>query len=90
MSLRVIPVDLERPSIAWDGLIPEAKTVLRESRLSQPNISQRVARAEGQRLLNVSLRVFGATDKNLSQADLGMGVGEISVQRQRIFAFGDA
>ena len=37
-----------------------------------------------------SLRFFGATDKNLTESDRGMGVGEISIQRQRMFTFGDA
>ena len=38
----------------------------------------------------MSLRFFGAADKNLSKPDNGMGGGEIPIQRQRMFAFGDA
>ena len=38
----------------------------------------------------MSLRFFGAADKNLSKSDSGMGAGEISIQRQRMFTFGDA
>ena len=38
----------------------------------------------------MSLGFFGATDKNLAKSDRGMGGGEISIQRQRMFTFGDA
>ena len=38
----------------------------------------------------MSLGFFGATDKNLTESDSGMGVGEISIQLQRMFTFGDA
>ena len=38
----------------------------------------------------MSLGFFGATDENLAKSDNGMGVGEISIQRQRMFTFGDA
>ena len=38
----------------------------------------------------MSLCFFGATDKNLSKSDKGMGDGEISIQLQRMFTFGDA
>jgi hypothetical protein len=33
----------------------------------------------------VRLRFFGATDKTFGISDRGMGVGEISIQRQRVF-----
>ena len=38
----------------------------------------------------MSLCFFGATDENLTKSDNGMGGGEISIQRQRMFTFGDA
>ena len=38
----------------------------------------------------MSLCFFGATDENLTKSDSGMGVGKISIQRQRMFTFGDA
>jgi hypothetical protein len=38
----------------------------------------------------MSLRFFGAADKNLSKTDSGMGGGEISIQRLRMFTFDDA
>ena len=53
-------------------------------------MSQRIARTEAQGLADVSLCFFGATDENLTKTDKGMGLGEISIQRQRMFTFGDA
>ena len=38
----------------------------------------------------MSLGFFGATDINLTNSDSGMGLGKISIQRQRMFTFGDA
>ena len=38
----------------------------------------------------MSLCFFGATDENLTKSDSGMGVGEISIQLQRMLTFGDA
>ena len=58
--------------------------------LAHPSASHRVARTEAQGLDNVSLGFFGTTDINLAKSDIGMGVGQISVQRQRVFTFGDA
>jgi hypothetical protein len=58
--------------------------------VSHPDIIQRISRAEAQRLSNASLGFFGATGKYLTKSDSSIGVGEISVQRQRIFTFGDA
>ena len=50
-----------------------AEVVLRHARLRHPDISQRIARTEPQGLSNVSLRFFGATDKNLTQVRQGNG-----------------
>ena len=38
----------------------------------------------------MSLGLFGATDEYLAEPDNGMGVGKISIERQRMFALGDA
>jgi adenylate cyclase len=43
-----------------------------------------------ERLDNVGLGLFGAADVNLTKADRGMGLGEISIERQRMFTLGDA
>ena len=55
-----------------------------------PHVSQRVTGAEAQGFSNVTLCFFCATDKYLAKSDCGIGAGEISIQLQRIFAFGDA
>ena len=38
----------------------------------------------------MSLCFFGAAYKNLSQSNSKMGIGEISIQLQRVLTFGDA
>ena len=63
---------------------------LRKARNTHPDVSICIARTEAQGLGNVSLCLFGATDENLAKSDYGMGGGEISIQRQRMFTFGDA
>jgi hypothetical protein len=55
-----------------------------------PDVCHRVARTEPQGLANVSLCFFGAAHENFTETDIFMGVGEISIQRQRMFTFGDA
>ena len=90
MGMRIISVGLDRPSKPRDRLLLTAEVVLRHARESHPGVSHRIARAEAQGLDNVSLCFFGATDENLAKPDSGMGVGEISIQRQRMFTFGDA
>src|SRR4029077_11256331 len=37
-----------------------------------------------------SLCFFGATNESLAKSDPGMGAGKISIQRQRMFKFGEA
>src|SRR5271166_4998117 len=55
-----------------------------------PHVSRRIARTETQGLDKVSLCFFGATDKNLTKSNIGMGPGEISIELQRALTFGDA
>ena len=38
----------------------------------------------------MSLCFFSVPNKNLTKSDTGMSVGEISIQLQRMFKFGDA
>ena len=49
-----------------------------------------IARTEAQGLADVSLCFFGATNEHLAKSDTRMGAGEISIQRQCMFTFGDA
>src|SRR5271165_2342539 len=89
MRARVISGRLDRAPIPGGRLLTTAEVVLRPARESHPDISRRITRTEAQRLDNASLCCFGATNKNLTKSDNGMGGGEISIQRQRVFAFGD-
>ena len=87
---RIISIGLDRPPKARGRLLVTAEVELRDARDAHPDVSVRIARTEAQGLGNVSLCFFGATDKYLATSDNGMGVGEISIQRQRMFTFGDA
>ena len=88
--MRIISVGLDRPPKPRDRLLVAAEVEFSHAGGSHPNVSHRIARTEAQGLSNVSLCFFGATDEDLTQSDNGMGVGEISIQRQRMFTFGDA
>src|SRR5580704_4809557 len=52
--------------------------------------SSRIVRAEPQGLKNVIVRFFSVTNVNFTQPDKSMGLGKISIQRQRVLTFGDA
>ena len=86
----IISIGFNCPSGPRGGLLPIAEMELRRARVVHPSVSQRVARAEAQSLNKVKLGFFGVADANLSNANKVMGAGEISIQRQRVFAFGDA
>ena len=90
MWMRIISVGLDCPSEPRNRLVVKAGVVLRHARGGHPGVSMRIARTEAQRLDNMSLGLFGAADVNLTKADRGMGLGEISIERQRMFTFGDA
>src|SRR5271166_5001929 len=81
---RKISVGLDRPPSPRDRFLPTAEVALRPGCTMHPHVSHRVARTEAQGLGNVSLCFFGATDQNLAKSDKGMGVGEISIQLQRM------
>ena len=87
---RIISVRLDRPSTPGDRLLPTAQKVLREAHVSHPDKRYRIAGAATQSLSNMSLCFFGATDKYLAKSDSAFGACDISVQRQRMLAFGDA
>ena len=86
---RIISVGLNRPPKPGHRVLPTAEVVLRHARDEQPEISHRIARTEAHGLGNVIFRLLGAADENLTQADDGMGLGKISIQRQRVFTFSD-
>ena len=86
----VISVGLDRPPKPHDRLVPTAEEGLRYARNSHPAVGQRIAPTKAQGLGNVSLRLFGVAERNLTKSDKAMGLGEISIEHQRMFTFGDA
>ena len=90
VRVRKISVGLDRPSKPRDRLLPTAELALRYACVSHATVSHRIAWTKPQGLSNVCLCFFGATDKSLTKSDKGMGLGEVSIQRQRMFTFGDA
>ena len=90
IRMRKISVGLDRSSTPLDRLLVTAEVVLRHARLRHPDVGQRVARTEAQRLGDVSVSLFGATDINFTHSDQRMGGGKISIEPQRVLTFGDA
>ena len=90
MGLGIIPIGFDRSPTPQDGLLAIAQVIFRDADLGQPHVGRRIARAQAERLVNVSLGFLGATGKDLAKSDEGMSVGEIAIQRQRVLAFGDA
>src|SRR3984885_10241484 len=70
--VRKVSVCLDRPPIPRDCLFPTAKVEFRLAHPRYPDVSIGVARTEAQTLRNVSLCLFGATDENLAESDIGM------------------
>ena len=86
-----ISVGLDRPPKPRNRLLAIAELELRSARANHPGVGRnRIARASAQGLDDMSLGFLGATDENLAKSDAGMSVGEISIQRQRMFEFDDA
>ena len=90
MRYRIISVGLDRPSEPRSRLLITAESELRDAHESLPGMGIGIAWTEARCLADVSLCLFGATDENLTKSDKGMSSGEISIQRQRMFTFGDA
>ena len=86
---RIISVGLDRTLTPWDRLRATAEAVLRDARAHHPGVCHRVAWTEAQGLNDVSLRFFGATNKDLTPPDTGVGTGEIAIERQRMFTLGE-
>ena len=87
---RIISVGFDRPSQPYDCFLVAAEMEVRCTRVCHPVVSQRIARTEAQGLGNVKLCFFGSADTDPTKPDGGVGAGEISIQRQRMFTFSDA
>src|ERR1700722_2245243 len=90
MSLGIISVGFDRSATPQDGLFAIAQVIFRDPRLGQPNIGRRIAWAQAQSLVNMSLGFRGATGKDLAESDEGMSFRKIAIQRECVLAFGYA
>src|ERR1700677_163859 len=90
IDIRKISVGLDRPPVPTDRLLPTAGAEVCEARPAHPDVSIRIARTEAQTFGDVSLCFFGATDENLTEANISMGVRKISIKLKSAFTFGDA
>jgi hypothetical protein len=86
----MISIGFDCPPTPRDCLLPTAEAGLRNARECHPDISQCVPRTQAEGLGNMSLCFFRATDKDVSKTDGGIRIGEISIERQCMFTFGDA
>ena len=78
--MRIISVGLDRPSKPRDRLLPKAEEDSSRCPRDHPGIGHRIARTEPEGLDDVSLGFFGATDKDFTKSNRGMGGGKISIQ----------
>ena len=53
-------------------------------------VSEDIARREAKRLVDMGLGLLAATEKIFGKTDERVRAGQISIQRQRLLAFGDA
>src|ERR1700677_811394 len=88
MRMRTVSIGLDRPPKPCDRLLPIAEVILRVAR--HMHRGRAGARAEAQGFHDMGLCFLGPTDISLTQSDIDMGDGEISIQRQRMFTPGDA
>ena len=90
IRMRIISIGLDRPSKPRDSFLPGAEVVLRNARETLPGMGISIARTEAQGFANVGLCFFRTTDEGLTKSDKGVSAGQISIQLQRAFTFGDA
>jgi hypothetical protein len=90
MCVWMVPVGLDGPPKPCDRLIPATEVVFRSARVAHPNITKCITRAETQWIENVNFRFFSSPNVYLTQPNKSVALGKISIQRQRVLAFGDA
>ena len=90
MRDRKIPVGLDRSPQFSDGFFTLGKKDFRRPVDDPPKIDGRIARAQPQRILDVTRSLFATAHKILGQSDIRMGGSEIPVDRKRSLDFGNA
>jgi hypothetical protein len=84
---RIISVGFDRSAKPRNGSFIIAEKGLRIACKILPCMGIGIARAEAQRLADMSLRLFGATDENFAESDKGMGAGKVSILAQDLLKF---
>src|SRR5262249_43961197 len=86
----IIPICVEAPAHpdGCSGIVTELR--LGKANIYHPAGGNGVAGREAECLVDVSFGFCASTKKELGQTDKRMSAGQIAIQRQRLFAFGDA
>ena len=84
------PIGLDEAAQPGDCLLLPSKAKLGRPGNETPKVCVRVAGTEAQRLLDVSLGVFGLAELNLAVANCCVRDCQVSIQRQRPLALPDA
>ena len=85
-----ISVGLDRAAQFSDRFFMLGKKDFHRPVEGPPKIDGRIARAQPQRILDVTRSLFAAANKIFGQSDIGVGGGEIPVDRKRSLDFGNA
>ena len=83
-------VQFDTATVPRDAVVISADQQLGEARYVHPGMSEGIARAEPERLVNMALGFLGATEIKLGETNTRMSEGQISIQRQRPLAMGNA
>ena len=85
-----IPIGLDRSTKPGGRLLVAAEKTGREPGCQKPNIGPRVTRAQSERFQNVRLGLLGPADEQLVLPDQRVSSGQVAIQGQGPFIFGDA
>src|ERR1700730_18699005 len=86
----VVPVCVEAPAQPDDSFGIKVELHLGEANPRHPSGGQGIARRKEECLLNVAFGFLATAEKILGKTDERMGVGKISIQRQRLLKFTNA
>ena len=86
----MVTVNLDGATQAFDRLLVRSKLQLGETGERHPAMGAPVPRTEAKRFLDMNLGFLAATHNILGESDGSVSPCQISIQRQRSFAFGNA
>ena len=89
MCEREIAVGLDAPAKPGHRFGIVAAPQLGSTGKHHPAVGEDIAGREAEGLLDMGLGLLGSTEKALGHTDAGMRHGQISIQRQRLLAFGN-